>query len=341
VNEAVVRYVAIDHCLGRSGSRYFGQGFRRVGHNITDVLIEPAVTGGTISAKADVLYPIDWSTKTVTDAPRPHLSTVDALVIAVQLAEAHLAHTHGLDVEQRRRMWLRAFAMRAGTSPQEELTAIPASGSLLSTSPSLDGPRELVSQFQFRIGTIQLTCDVEHDAGTPTREPAGWADMNDLLGDPATRFYGDGFTRRQQSITDLEINVSSGAIRALMDISAPAGKSQAEPTGGFSAHYEPLLSMVDCLVVMAQLAQALMYDVDGVDRGETGTLWMRRIAMSCQTPFQPVANAFVATGQVVKSKRLDRPEASWRLFDLHGICQGIDITASLAFMAPLELAPAA
>ena len=337
MEKAIVRYLAIDHCLGRSGSRYFGQGFRRVGHAIRDVRVDSSVPGGAISAAVDVNYPTDWSSKLVTDAPRPHLSTVDALVIAVQLAEALLVHSHRLDEDQRRRMRLRSFAMRAGASPQEQLTAVPAMGRRDSTLPSLDGPRSLVSHFQFRIGTIRLTCDIEHDGGTTRPQPAGWADIRDVLGDPASRFYGRGFTRRQQRITDVEVDVPAGTIRALMLIADAAPLDEQLSRTGFAGHYEPALSMVDCLVAMAQLAQALMYDLDGVERGETGTLWMRRVAMSARTPYQPITNAFVATGAVVNGRQLDRSGESWSLYDLLGVCQGVETTASLAYLRPRQL----
>lgn len=335
MDHKTVRYAAIDHCLGKSGSRYFGQGFRRVGHRIREVRITTGGEGDLVTAAIDVEYPTDWSSKLVVDAPRPHLSTVDALVVAVQLAEALLVHAHGLDEERRRRMWLRSFAMRAGAAPQLDLVGIPATGRRESVLPSLDGPGTLVSRFEIKVGTIRVTCDIGHDGGAGRAGAGAWAELGDLLGDSSTRVYGRGFTRRQQLITDLEVDVPAGAVHGLMlmaDGVPPAGGWT-----GFSAHYEPALSMVDCLIAMAQLAQVLMYDCDGVERGETGNLWMRRVAMSARTPFQPITNAFVATGSVLNGKQLDRAGARWSLYDLSGVCQGISTTASLAYVRPMEL----
>ncbi|WFE42352.1 AvrD family protein [Micromonospora sp. WMMD998] len=334
VDQRTVRYAAIDHCLGRSGSRYFGQGFRRVGHRVRELRVVAGGPGDLVSAVVDVEYPDDWSSKPVVDAPRPHLSTVDALVVAVQLAEALLVRVHGLDEERRRRMWLRSFAMKAGATPQLHLVGIPATGRRESVLPALDGPGALVSRFDIKVGTIRVTCDIGHDGGDGASS-GEWSEISELLGDSASRVYGRGFTRRQQLITDLEVDVPAGAVRGLMLMT-----DAAPPPGGwtgFSAHYEPALSMVDCLIAMAQLAQVLMYDCDGVERAETGNLWMRRVAMSARTPYQPITNAFVANGMVVNGRHIDRAGARWSLYDLSGVCQGIETTASLAYLQPTEI----
>lgn len=54
----------IETILGPAGTRYFGQGFQRVTHEITNVVIESDRFTGTVSATAHVEYPLAWSTKT-------------------------------------------------------------------------------------------------------------------------------------------------------------------------------------------------------------------------------------------------------------------------------------
>src|SRR5918997_1151469 len=110
---------SIDRYLAPAGERHFGDGFKRVTHEITDLVIGGIDGRGTIQATATLGYPEDWSRKS-TGSLRPHVSSIDGLLLVVELAEACLTHRYGLDREQRRRMWLRSLEMRAA-APQEEL----------------------------------------------------------------------------------------------------------------------------------------------------------------------------------------------------------------------------
>ena len=91
-----IRYPNIEDSLGPAATRFFGRGFRRVGVTLAGLAVEPAPAGGRIEATAQVSYPSGWSVRDAREAPRPHLSTIDALTIAVQVAEAYLAHTFSL-----------------------------------------------------------------------------------------------------------------------------------------------------------------------------------------------------------------------------------------------------
>src|SRR5262249_26610654 len=148
----------------------------------------------------------------------------------------------------------------------------------------------------------------------------------------ASRAYGAGFAHRRQEISDVEIDVGAANVRALVKVHEARQAGLART--GFSAHYEPALSPVDSVVVPAQLSQALMYDLEGGDRRETGTLWMRRLGMVCRTPYRPLMSTLMASARVAKSRRLDRSGIAWRMYDL--ICQlpDIEVSAALAFSCP-------
>lgn len=323
---AWIRYPSIDDCLGPSATRFFGEGFRRVGVRLRDVAVRPAPAGGTVAATAEVRYPAGWSVRDAHDAPRPHLSTIDTLVIGVQVAEAYLTHTFGLLEADRRRMWVRNYTMRAGTKPQEDLAAVPVSGTALYTVPALGGLGQAVTSFEVAIGVMRIGFDVEHDlrAAVPAPAPAGWADAEDLLGPAEERYFGRGFVRRPQRISAVEVDPANGRTTALVAVGSEGSGT------GFAADYEPALSMVDAIVATAQLAQAAMYGVDGVERKQTGTLWMRRLGMTARTPHQPLGNPFVSSLSV-RRKQLERGGASWRMYEVLASFQGIEATASLAY----------
>ena len=82
---------------------------------------------------------------------------------------------------------------------------------------------------------------------------------------------------------------------------------------------------------MAQLAQVLTYSLEGVDRGSTGTLWMRQYRMRLDTPTTSIAEPLTMTFRVTRRQRLDRTGASWRLYDLDGDIGGNPVSTSIAF----------
>jgi hypothetical protein len=319
----------IEQVLGPGDARYFGRGFQRVTQVLTDVAIGSDRITGTVSATARVDYPTDWSTKT-TPPPGPHLSTVDALIIAGQLAEAYLTHGHRLDSAARARMWLRGFEMKSGAAAQTALAAIPVQGRRSSMRLGPWGTNTVISVFEFRIGALRLSCQVQHEVGTPVVTPATWPDLDQLLGPAADRQYGRGFAQRRHDIRDLVIDAPRQHARATVHIA----ETQPGSPEGMAASFEPTLSLIDATVCTAQLAQVLAYHREDVHRDQTDTLWMRRFGMRRDTPTLPITDPVTMAGRVLRRRRVDRMGKSWRMYDMDGDIGGIHIVASLAFNVP-------
>lgn len=319
----------IEQVLGPGATRYFGRGFQRVTHHLTDVAIRCDRITGTMSATARVDYPPDWSTKT-TAPGGPHLSTVDALIIAGQLAEAYLTHGHRLDPPARARMWLRAFEQRSGAAAQSQLAAISVDGRRASMRLGPWGTNTVISGFEFRIGTLRLSCQVQHEVGTPIMTPATWPDVEQLVGPAAHRHYGRGFAQRRHDIRDVVIDTDGQHAQATVHVE----DTQPGSPHGLAASYEPALSLIDATVCTAQLAQVLAYHLEDVDRDATDTLWMRRFGMRRDTPAVPITDPITMFGRVVRRRRVDRMGKSWRLFQMDGDIGGIQAVASLAFNVP-------
>src|SRR5204863_2642139 len=91
---------SIEQCLGPPAGRFFGGGFRRVTHSLTRLGISDRPGLGAVTAQASLSYPEDWSQK-ASGAPPPHLSSVDAVTLMVELVDAYLTHTYRLDPAQR------------------------------------------------------------------------------------------------------------------------------------------------------------------------------------------------------------------------------------------------
>jgi hypothetical protein len=182
-----IRFDSIDDCLGPATGRFFGDGFRRVVHRIADITVRPGDNGrGRVDAKAGLRYPPDWSTKSTDVTLRPHLSSVDALLIAVRLGEMYLTHTHGLDRSQRRRMWLRRCTMKTPSAPQEDLSEFDVEAVNVDRRAEPNSLCGHVSVFECVIGTLKLTCEIEHDVSSadPDPESARCRSLSRLRADP-------------------------------------------------------------------------------------------------------------------------------------------------------------
>jgi len=126
----------------------------------------------------------------------PHLSTVDSLVLGVQLAEAYLAHALGLDAGARRSARLRRVRLQAGTTPQEDLSAVELRAELRGTEPLPQAPGRslrLVVRLPGRRDARPLHGRARLPGGRPGTREGAFASLEDLLGPAADRLYGTGF----------------------------------------------------------------------------------------------------------------------------------------------------
>jgi hypothetical protein len=310
---------SIDDLLGPAAGRFFGEGFKRVGQQIRAI----EVSGDGVRGRATVTYPTDWSRK-ASGNPPPHLSTIDALVIAVQLAEIHLIHEHG--VAQRRAMWLRSFDMRAGISPLETLDELAVHARRV-------GGHGTSSTYLCAAGPIRLTCEIEHPMPTRSRATAAfYAVASDVLGHPERRYYGAGFKARGQRLHSLRVAEDAASVQAQIALLDPPHVLDE----GFGGAYQPSVSLLDCFVALAQLAQVLAYRIDDIERGHSHTLWMRRLALTADAPQQPMSQPFNGSVSLRRSRLLSLDGADWRSLDVAGGFLGIHGHASMAHRLPIE-----
>jgi hypothetical protein len=333
VLHSMLRYRSVDDVLGPSENRFFGTGYKRVRHEITDVVVSGDGAGGGVTrACARLAYPGDWSRKEPQGGLRPHLSTVDALVIAVQLAEAHLTSSCEAGQDERRRMWLRAFTMRAGAAPVEELDGLAVSARAVDTFTATEPLCGQVTLFDCAIGTLRVCCEIAHEGMFTPREVVSFDRIDDILGPADERYFGDGFKAGALAIQDIEVDRGSGRTTALI---RTLPESTCGPGDrGFGGAFRPSLSPLDCLVALSQLAQVLLYEVDGLRRDDSNTLWMRSVAISSPTPYQPAVLPFGAAVEIEKARRVATRGRIWRTATVQGCFQGFRATGSLAHQLP-------
>lgn len=326
---------SIDEILGPAPRRYFGGGHRRVGLALSNIAIDP-LKKLPLTAVARLTYPDDWSTKDADPELRPHLSSIDAVVLSAQLIECYLAARLGLDSQARSRAWIRSASVRAGGKPWLALDTIPLGVSAVESRKQLNALGDRVTRFDCRVGGISLQVEVEHEAGLPHDGRVTFDTSDDLLGLNRNPYYGAGHKAALRNLEDVRVDVPQGRTACVSLIELPAdGKYD-----GLSSAYCPTLSVVDAILVGAQLAQALIYRWDGIGRETSSTLWMRKFSLNMRTPYQPVEGSFVPQVRT-RSARLTRmAESTWRLMDLDAQILGVSGSMSIAHMLPLHVTTA-
>ncbi|MET8754951.1 AvrD family protein [Streptomyces sp. NPDC004667] len=323
---------SVDDQLGPAEQRFFGRGFRRVAYDIGEVHLARSADGAVLArSEVGVRYPADWSRKAAGTDLRPHFSTVDGIVVAAQLAEACLGGTgSGL-----RDAWLRKVRLTAGARPQEELVSLPAGATLRRTDPVPGNPGRAVSLVDCAVGSMRVRCEVEHaHAGTPDRaleEERTLPGLDALLGPAADRYFGTGFTTRRQHVRDVDVDHRKLRADATLTVVHEDGASV--PTAGFEGAYQPSVSVIDAFVTALQLAQVMLYDLDGMRRQDSNTLWMRQTTLTASRPDRPAEGIAVTT-------RLDDPGllrmggATWRTLDVVAELAGIQVRSAVAHRLP-------
>lgn len=313
---------SVDDYLGNRATRFFGEGYKRATHGLAG--IESAGGGGeeAISATATVGYPADWSRKGTIDQ-RPHLSTIDVLLLGVQLSEVWLARHAGVGEAALRSAWIRQVHIKAGSSPvEDELEAFAVTARRTALSPSPAGPDRAVSTLACKVGSLSVRLDVDHLAG-PT--------SGDTPGDPAGRPCGDGYRTHTQQVSDVTVAADRLSAEARVEVQVEAGAAGA----GIEGDYQPAVGLIDVFVVALQLGQVLLYELDGLTRAESNTLWMRSTRWRIDAPARPVDGEHPVLVELRDAALLhNRKGETWRRADIVSGLGGIAVTCSVAHQIP-------
>lgn len=273
--------LSIDDHLGPRERRFFGEGFKRVQQTLSNIEIGE----NEIRATAGVVFPREWSRKGDIDQ-RPHLSTIDVLLFGARLSELYLGG--GL------KPVLRRVQIKAGKAPEEEnLEAFEISARVKET---VEYQGRLLTIFDCQVGSLTVTCEIEHDKGERSDLEALELDVHDL--------------GKRQLITDVVLD-------------GERARAQVDIDGGET------VSMVDTFVIGLQLGQALLYELDGVSRAESNTLWMRKTSLEL-IDSRPVTGPIEIEAVLEESRLLEAKTGTWRSADIVTEFHGIRLRCSVA-----------
>jgi hypothetical protein len=325
-----IAFASVDEYLGPAAERFFGAGYRRAGYTFSDLTVASDGSGAaSLGGHVAVAYPADWSRKKRGVDLRPHLSTVDVLLIAAQMADLLLVHGMGLSAAVRRKAWISSVTLKAGPQPQEDLEAVPISAELRPLD-GTSGPSDRSSVVDCQVGVMRARCEVVH--GPPPRMPAAAAtvvaDLDHALGSASQRYWGEGYRADSQAVTDVSGDVEDVTVWAQLHVNH--GAAARERSGGLGAEYEPGVSLIDAFVGLLQLVQVLLYHLDDVDRAETNTLWMVRTRLRREQPHRQISPVVPARVRITAKHLLQVRGATWRNVDVEGAAGGVELRCNFA-----------
>ena len=331
------RYERIDDVLGHPAHRYLGDGHRGVDQHLHDIRLGVDEFGDHgVRAKASVRYPARWSVKDNPIELGPHLSAIDATILAVTLGECHLVHARGLDPEQRRHAWMRSLELRAGQQPLLDLDEFDVEARVVESRADPLSLCGQVTTLACRIGGIRARCTIEHEPGRVRTDSGSFTTAEELLGDPGTRYYGDSYKRMRRDIEDVRITPGVGFALGMVTVEEPADGRLGD---GLGAAYGPVLRPIDGIITAAQLAQAMLYRLDRLDRGYSNTLWMRRVALTSESPHQPLTNPIATTVSTVDTRVTPVRGFPWRTAEMDANMLGWQGSCTLTHVLPFSAEP--
>jgi hypothetical protein len=321
-------FVSIDELLGDGGRRYFGHGFRKVSHQIRDVFVDNQKR--EVTAVAEIRYPAEWSRKKEGEL-RPHLSSLDAVLLSTELGEGYLREAYGLGDEEARRIWLRRCTLKAGGSPTNDLQAIPASLRLLGTEVAANSDGGYRSQFASEVGGMAVEFALDHPVvETRSARKVSYCSVDDLVGDAGGRYYGERYKDTFLEIRGVEVCEPEKRVTAHVEA---AYRPTQPPISGAGAAFYPFVSSLEAVICFGQLAQVMLYTVDGITREQSRTLWMRKVVIRDTLPMGPLQSFDVST-RILKSSTLIFNGKRWRTATLDVEFPGMKAEYSVAHELP-------
>ncbi|TGN77995.1 hypothetical protein E5083_12390 [Streptomyces bauhiniae] len=317
--------------LGAPERRFFGEGYRRARHLLTG-FHTPEADGAAadaprLAATARVGYPSDWSRKGDTDQ-RPHLSTVDVLLLGAQLTEALLTGHLGLTERELATVWLARVRIKAGTRPvEEDLTGFPVRAYVAGRLPA-PRPGRARTAVEAEVGTLRIRLEADHPDVRPGERPRT---------EPVVRDGGYGDTRRlgSQRVESMQVRPDTNVATA--DVRLTGGPDGT--LGGMEGDHQPSVHLVDAFVTALQVGQVLLYELDRVPRAASDTLWMRSTLLVATTPHRPRATA--DGGPLPMRAELrdavllnNRHGETWRRADIAAQLADITVGCSVAHRLP-------
>ena len=314
---SVQTFENITDYLGPPERRFFSAGYKRARYILGAAELDTTPETVRYRNALTVRYPSDWSTKDAGDQ-RPHLSTVDALVIALRVCSQLLGRSDNTDNTS---VSLGKIVVSSGMAPQEDLTDIPVTAHL-STKAEPTGGSTAVGKFKCHVGSLKVTLtldDCDHPLAERREPTLPVKDTPD-----ATDYWMDGFRTCTHDIRSVHLDTTDRTATAAVFLDMPDTLRR-----DYGTLPSPKVPFVEGFVVSLQLAQMLIYEYDAMDRGSSNTLWMIRTTLKPALAAKPV-DGIPARTRLTNVESVAVHGRTHRYVEFHSTVGDVEVAAQFA-----------
>lgn len=317
----LTKFENIEDFLGDKNTRFFSNGYKRAIRKITNI----ALTKLGAEAICQVLVPGDWSMKGKT-AQAVHLSSIDALLIALQLSEAYCVVRYQLSESQRKELVIKSFSMKADEAPLEDLDDFRATTDLIAIN-------QHTLSFISNVGGMQIELKLIlpilfDDTLFLTDIKMKVEKIENILDEPEVNFYGVRFSDATHDIKNVVVDLDKSSV--VSEISADFPERLAYQ--GMETMFHRGASPIDAMVIISQLIQCYLYLLDGISRANSSTLWMR--SMTLERSDEINQDNLSASIEVLRSEKILVDNIPWRCVYVRGHFDGMTIFYSVGHALP-------
>ena len=274
-----------DDILGDFEKRYFGAGHKRTNYKLKE---------GSECEKAEITHTSNWSEKKGC-LIKPHLSTVDGIILSVMYVEKYMIDNMKFDVLDD--MFLYSFEIKSGTCAIEDLKDISIkirNEKILSSEADFEVSVEgMIVRLRFRKVSVQSIYD------ECSKEQKKYNYISEHLKGIKHNIFG------------IEIDGD--------EITCTVSREKVDDYSytGIGSILSKSMSILEWLIVFSQMGQILAYDIDSIDRQNSETLWMKNVKAEIVNPVEYKGNISVSGG-VTKKSLLNIKSDNWRIFEMAG-----------------------
>lgn len=315
----------IDDYLGSGAERFFGTGYRRTNPQLRQILVwHEGPSNSKLEARGSISVGDLWSVKG-TEAQQPHLGTTDAIVLALEAAQAILASRYSPAFLSS--SYVKVLSIVAGNVPIEEtLDDFPV---MAETSGSAGG----VIIVNVQLGAMKATVEVRHRLSVPGRANLVTETTDALVGESGRQVYGEIYKSRIVRIRNVAVDREAHSADSTLSVVRP----ESEPVGyvGIEADYQPGLSLMEAFVSVLQVGQVTLYELDGLTRAGSNTLWMRKTTITAFGPPPGILAELPLNVRLQRERVLPLNGQRWRCADIVGrVGDNIEISCDVAHQIP-------
>lgn len=303
--------MVVDEILGAFETRYFGAGHKNTDYSLIEG-IETNNPDSELVVVAQINQSCSWSEKNG-EIQKPHLSTIDGLILAVLAAENYLYTRYPeIDIEM---LYLSSFEIKAGVVPVDDLRRIPMH--IEKAVIQKDSQQFTVFILGMRI-SFQLKV-----AKMPAHHKANEEQTQHYMGNHLKNLHHD--------IQDIEIfNGKEIMCEVTRDTSREPDYS------GIGSKVANAMSLIEWLIIFSQMSQIVAYNFDDIERKYSDTFWMRLAKAEMDEPIQYSDEQLLVSGGISKTQVISMNGENWRTFNMAGETadSNVRFTGKLAHKVP-------